>query len=723
MPIPKVQTLAAVVAAGVLASLAATSTAVAHEGHAAPEPQAVKKHMKQEKIRVGRGPSNAPAVRNWLTRPRTPARFGPVKHVPGMGRAQYDAGRHVYRVHLGDGSTAETHGVDPAPSAADPLAGGAGTNLPTDETYAPVCTGNSGHRLVLAYARPSGSADHYASSVSTIRSYIKRANTKLVMESVRSSAFGRAAAYKVQCDGSGQYEVLNLTTADATFSKILDAAHASAVGNPTSENAVRYVVFMDSGPSGVSAAGQGETYTADAEYAYSKSSSCTALLNCTTRTAVIYAGYWGTHTLMHEIGHTLGAVQDHGTPHTTLGGHCTDGEDVMCYDDDGANGGLYTTTTCPTSLYANPTYLPFDCGYDDYFNTIEHPFYRATDNVRNVGGKEDDFLSFSPNWPTPSPSVFLEADGDQNVYFRSETGNIRQSRRDASTGTWTTTTLGSFQAADGRVSAVQLADNSIAVFFRGTNGEIYAWWAATSAGPWTLVPLGGAAAGDPTAIRTVSGGINVYYRGSNGAIWEFWSPNGATPYQHGQVGGAPAGNLNVIEQPNGAQNIWYRGTNGAIWEAYWNPANAQWSFGQIGGSALGDPVGVRASNGGQWIYYQDTSGTLSQFWYDGTWHANTLGGTPVGTPTVVRHANGAQNVWFRGANNAVWEYYWNPTSSTWSLGQIGGAATTDPVGIVESNDVSQDIYFQGRAMGLGRLAYSSSTGTWGSTIPCTGPCR
>jgi hypothetical protein len=69
-------------------------------------------------------------------------------------------------------------------------------------------------------------------------------------------------------------------------------------------------------------------------------------------------------TFLHEVSHTLGAVQD-SAPHSTLGGHCNEMWDVMCYADGAPQGGY-------TSLFYNCDsafpILPYECGSDDYMN-------------------------------------------------------------------------------------------------------------------------------------------------------------------------------------------------------------------------------------------------------------------------------------------------------------------------------------------------------------------
>jgi hypothetical protein len=66
-------------------------------------------------------------------------------------------------------------------------------------------------------------------------------------------------------------------------------------------------------------------------------------------------------TFLHEATHNMGAVQD-SAPNSTLGGHCYEMWDVMCYDDDGP-GPVGLVFNC---LETFP--LPYECGGDDYFN-------------------------------------------------------------------------------------------------------------------------------------------------------------------------------------------------------------------------------------------------------------------------------------------------------------------------------------------------------------------
>jgi len=68
-------------------------------------------------------------------------------------------------------------------------------------------------------------------------------------------------------------------------------------------------------------------------------------------------------TLLHEIMHNLGAVLNN-APHATGLGHCTDGPDLMCYDD-GNGSRSWQTYPCEDP---SATLQLLDCNSDDYFD-------------------------------------------------------------------------------------------------------------------------------------------------------------------------------------------------------------------------------------------------------------------------------------------------------------------------------------------------------------------
>jgi hypothetical protein len=73
---------------------------------------------------------------------------------------------------------------------------------------------------------------------------------------------------------------------------------------------------------------------------------------------------WWPEGMLHEMTHNLGAVQE-SAPHATTAGHCTDGYDLMCYDD-GSIDPFPLTVDCPE--IAGVMTQRYDCGSDDYFN-------------------------------------------------------------------------------------------------------------------------------------------------------------------------------------------------------------------------------------------------------------------------------------------------------------------------------------------------------------------
>jgi hypothetical protein len=83
--------------------------------------------------------------------------------------------------------------------------------------------------------------------------------------------------------------------------------------------------------------------------------------------------YYAPELFLHEMSHTLGAVQG-SAPHATTHGHCTDEADIMCYDD---GSGVAMSQVCPA--HSGVFGESYDCNHDDYFSPNPAPgSYLAT---------------------------------------------------------------------------------------------------------------------------------------------------------------------------------------------------------------------------------------------------------------------------------------------------------------------------------------------------------
>lgn len=270
---------------------------------------------------------------------------------------------------------------------------GPGQYLPTAEE-APWCT-NTGHRIIPVWARGGGASD--PGSPDIIRSVVRRMNAKFMLESSRSSGGARVVRMVVGCDASGQIDV-----------PVLDASSIEEVeaqlGRPSGAQAVKYLIF--SGRCGYTshAGSYSGDYASPAASVKSSSDGSDGNLNrIYTSSAIIFGDFgcspswriWGSHVTVHELLHAMGAAQRPAAdppPFATNGSHCTDGLDVLCYEDN-TGPGSYSDTRCPANgYYDTPDGVPIDCGYDTYFNAAP-PVGSWLDRFWNVAGEENPFLS------------------------------------------------------------------------------------------------------------------------------------------------------------------------------------------------------------------------------------------------------------------------------------------------------------------------------------------
>lgn len=272
-----------------------------------------------------------------------------------------------------------THGVDPVladdlPTVRPVSADGAFPRAPAcvEDPVAPL----EAHALVI-YARAHDDADLYDAKADDIRDLVHAANGALHDAGV---ATGTAANIKVHCTASEVTvveEVLETDQDAATFSTIMGELQLKGYTSPH----VKYWVYYDD--RGACSCGGVALYYGDDTAGPTNFNNGYAYF---PQFAITF-DYQSTRIMLHELGHTMGAVQD-SAPHSTLAGHCTDGFDIMCYNDGGARGHLHSTDHCAG--------MPFDCGHDDYFHTNPAPGSYLAEHW-NIGSRWNRFLVFEDN--------------------------------------------------------------------------------------------------------------------------------------------------------------------------------------------------------------------------------------------------------------------------------------------------------------------------------------
>ena len=288
------------------------------------------------------------------------------------------AGAHPAKFHKSDlrlvrpdvGPPLLTHGKDPAPP---PITGDARAAeigfQQGDAQRQPVC-GSSNVQHVL-YARSAGAANRIDEVRGTLQGVVRRINAVLNADSLASG--GPTADYRVLCDGAGEIVVDGFIAGSSTFSQVVADARRAGFASDTAD----YLIFYDGVRDGACGTG---SYIADESLSEDNAS------NTGGGYALVFRDCWFTEIPMHEVGHTMGAVQ-YSAPHSTgTGGHCNQENDVMCYAPDGGDRNQGVAQNCSG--------LPrFDCGYDDYFDSApELGEYLSTH--WNLGSPLNNFITF-----------------------------------------------------------------------------------------------------------------------------------------------------------------------------------------------------------------------------------------------------------------------------------------------------------------------------------------
>lgn len=208
--------------------------------------------------------------------------------------------------------------------------------------------GTSGPRIRAVYARPEGSTDRFAATAASVRSWAGALDAQFDRSAQRTGG-RRHLRFATTAGPNCVLAVLNVvlpSKAFASFTDTIDALEARGLHADSS----KYLVWADT----TGLCGIGTTYSDDQP----------GLANLNNSERPSYArvdrSCWG-KAEAHELVHMLGGVQ-RSAANSTGGFHCSDGIDVMCYDD-------RTARSTQRSVCAEDQQLRLDCRNDDYFST------------------------------------------------------------------------------------------------------------------------------------------------------------------------------------------------------------------------------------------------------------------------------------------------------------------------------------------------------------------
>lgn len=270
-----------------------------------------------------------------------------------------------------------THGGDRVPPTLERTATRATTvarSAPSD-----LCVGNglNGRRIRVFYGYPSDTTSRAAAFRSWVRDSVAMADANLDAQTPGSDG----QHLRMYCKNGRRITVSSIALVpigdDGTFTfgdltGSLRYRVANGLGDANIDTPrITYVVFVDNVSCCYGPGGQGTIYWDD------RGDPAVNLNNQAVygpRFAMVKIDgsiSSGAYIFLHEVGHTLGAVQ-HSAPHSSGAGHCYTSADVMCYADGGpwfVGGGLMEPICEPMP----DGQRPFDCEGSDYYEVDPAP--------------------------------------------------------------------------------------------------------------------------------------------------------------------------------------------------------------------------------------------------------------------------------------------------------------------------------------------------------------
>lgn len=300
---------------------------------------------------VGSGDHGEPSEEPGFLAPACPAR----EPVEGVGLACMTK-RGALEVFTADDRSLGTM-THPTPRGGGPSALSS-HDLPDPRTPRCVDAASDTFYADVFYARPHDLPDDYQANVDMIRGLVEEANGYVYEAGLLT---GRVVDLRVACETDPSTGEVVVRVSEAVLPTDAGQADAASIiadmrnlGHDDWE--LKYWVWYDDTMGGF--AGQAH-WIDDDRPGVDNPSNGNAQFSMFSLTYK-QTGASGARTMLHELSHTMGAVQL-SAPNTSGFGHCIDGRDVMCYNDGGWNGANYTTTVCPDRI-------EYDCNKDDYFN-------------------------------------------------------------------------------------------------------------------------------------------------------------------------------------------------------------------------------------------------------------------------------------------------------------------------------------------------------------------
>ncbi|GAA1658494.1 hypothetical protein GCM10009679_74660 [Saccharothrix algeriensis] len=321
------------------------------------------------------GPNTAAGAEYTRARPADNAATGMIWSGLAADRSGPCAG--LYRV-AGLSTTMCTHGPDPAPAGLDikrsvaPLPQRAASAAAASALAVCEGDGTSGRRVEVLYVH--GTTNRYSQYVETFRQLAEQVDV-IFNESAKATGGERHVRYVTEnVNGACRPVVRDVQIADSAlnandWAPLLNAVKAA--GYTRTDR--KYLQFVDArvycGIGGFA----GDTRKSDANRS-----------NTGPEYARADSGCWTAGVAAHELGHTLGAVNNN-APNASGAAHCVDEYDVMCYKD---SDGVVLRYSCPSQALDNR----LDCNHDDYYHTSPPAgsylatYYNVADNLFLIKG-------------------------------------------------------------------------------------------------------------------------------------------------------------------------------------------------------------------------------------------------------------------------------------------------------------------------------------------------